>query len=175
MRFGDFFVIAITLVLLGTSVWLTSGTKHRPIATAAAAAAMKSHGNLPIWIEAYADSAARIEDQLEYVPLCVDSAEPLDFDQLQNLFAETVILPVPIDTCRSKKVKSEDPMFAFFTHWFDQNKETALQLEVSKINCPSRSRCILDLDDWHVGIRYTVDEIDGVWTVTDANNRRISG
>jgi len=99
--------------------------------------------------------------------LCADSKEPLDFDRLKLLLADTVIRPVTAEICHSERVESNDAMFAYFEHWYDERGERASLMYIPKIHCPTASLCIVNIYEWGQGSRYTVDEIDGEWTVKE--------
>ncbi|WP_298466916.1 hypothetical protein [uncultured Erythrobacter sp.] len=173
MRFDVAASLAIIVILVGGSVWLSSNLDRMPRTTAAVAAAMRVHSDLPILIEAYADPVAREEDRIEHFSVCLRSSEPIDFERLNDLFADTVVRSVPVQTCRSERGKSETPMFTHFTHWFDQRGERAWHLVVSQVDCRSSKQCSVKLDDWHRGQLYVVEEIEGVWTVIDTDRHRI--
>ncbi len=162
MRLGSAALISAIVVSIGVSVWLTSDLERRPMITAAAHAAIRA--NLDLLIDAYADQSARDADSIESVTLCLHSREPLDFDRLNVLFADTVIRPVTIHICDSERVESNDAMFAYFLHWFDERGERAFAMSIPKIRCPTASRCIVDIHESGRSLRYTVEEIDDVWT-----------
>ncbi len=171
MKLASVALISAIVGLIGVTVWLTSDLERRPMITNAAHAAIRV--NQELMIAVYSDQSARDDDGIEYVSYCVDSQDPLDFDRLRSLLADTIIRPVTVETCDSVRVESNDAMFAYFVHWHDSRGARSALIHIPKISCPSATRCIVDIYVWEGRSKYTVEKVSGEWAAKEQELGRV--
>lgn len=114
------------------------------------------------------------EDQLKRPPehkvgdlvLCLSTEIPLDVTAVEDALSGTLIRVVPAKDCTSKTVEGDFGMFIAMTTWFDERGEEAGHLEITKVRCPSVTRCLVDIDSVGAGMTYEVKRSGEGWTIT---------
>ena len=151
-------------VLVAGGVWLSGTLDRKPQASEAAAAAIAAE--LDIYVEQLSGPAAGEADSAAYLTVCIDTAHQLDFPLLANRLAPSRLRPVPAAGCTRRRVEGDFGMFTARTDWFDAQGSEAAHLKVAKVDCPTRSRCLVDIDWFGGGNRYAVESSGGSWSVT---------
>jgi hypothetical protein len=169
----DFVTLGALVVLVAGAVWLSAILDRRPQVTEATAAAIRAE--MALFIETYADPAARKADGDKPASLCIASNEPLDFALLADRLAGTFLRAVPVADCTSKTVKGDFGMFASMTTWFDESGDQAGMgmIEIAAVHCPTARRCLVDIDLPIGGDRYEVERIGDRWSVEGRQMRWI--
>ena len=162
----DSVTLGALVVLVAGAVWLSAMLDKRPQVTETTAAAIRAE--MALFIETYADPAARKADGGKPASLCIASNEPLDFALLADRLAGTFLRVVLVADCTSKTVKGDFGMFVSMTTWFDESGDQAGMgmIEIAAVHCPTARRCLVDIDLPIGGDRYEVERIGDRWSVT---------
>lgn len=126
---------------------------------AAVAAAVEQH--LSGWLGE--KPLKELEPSQGLLKLCLESKVPLKIDRIAKAFSQTVVRPIPMTSCSSKTVEGDFGMFVAITRYYDSTGEQAGHLEIAKVTCPTTSRCLVDIDDFGVGMSYEVARRGSLW------------
>jgi hypothetical protein len=151
-------------VLIAGGVWLSGTLDRKPQTSEAAAAAIAAE--LDIYVEQPSSPVAGKAESAADLTVCIESAHQLDFPLLADRLAPSHLRPVPAAGCTNRTVEGDFGMFTAMTSWFDAQGTEAAHLKVAKVDCPTRSRCLVDIDWFGGGNRYTVESSGGSWSVT---------
>ena len=103
--------------------------------------------------------------------LCVESRVPLEMEAIERDLAGTVMEPVPANECRSETIEGDFGMFTAIEKYYDATGGEAAHLEVVSVSCSSTRTCIVDIDDFGSGERYTTRRKGQVWSVAERRMR----
>lgn len=111
------------------------------------------------------------EPSLGPLVLCVESRVPLKIAAIKLDLAETVIEPVPVSACRSERLEGDFGMFTAITKYYDATGNDAAHLKVVGVSCSNTRTCVVDIDDFGAGQRYTTRRDGPVWSVVESQER----
>ena len=97
----------------------------------------------------------------------------LDTKKIASELVSTVIRPIPVEDCASRRVEGDFGMLTAMTYHFAPNGEEAGHMTVADIKCSGPARCIVDLDMVGSGDRYSVQRSGTKWRVVAHRNRWI--
>ncbi|MDC8753501.1 hypothetical protein OIK40_02455 [Erythrobacter sp. sf7] len=160
----DYATLGAFAVLVAGAVWLSGTLDRKPQVTEAAAAAIAAE--LDIYVEQLSGPPAGEADSATHLTVCLETARQLDFPLLAKRLAPSFLRPVPAAGCTKRTVEGDFGMFTARTYWFDAQGTEAAHLKIAKVDCPTRSRCLVDIDWFGGGNRYEVERSGGSWSVT---------
>lgn len=95
--------------------------------------------------------------------VCTDGLNDLDLGKIAKGLEQTIIRPVSITACNSETVEGDFGMFTALTYYFAPDGEEAAYVKIDKIECPTMTRCIVDLDYHGGGVRYLIQKDGSGW------------
>jgi hypothetical protein len=157
--------------LIAGAVWL-SGEVDRLAADepGAVSAAIIAH------LEDYIDEDQQkrpAEHKVGDLVLCLSTEIPIDVAAVADALSGTLIRAILAKDCTSKTVEGDFGMFTAMTTWFDERGEEAWHLEITRVRCPSVTRCLVDIDSVGAGMTYEARRSGEFWSVTGERLRWI--
>lgn len=166
---GSLAALGAVTALVASGVQLSEEFDQKPAVSAAVAAAIKAE--MAWYIDAATEHASSEGVTPEVANICLTTDRPLDFALLSNRLAGSFLDVVPVADCTSKTVEGDFGMFSAMTTWSDDSGKEAGHLSIQAVNCPIARRCIVDIDSTGAGMRYEVERVGDVWTVTRVDMR----
>jgi len=164
-------VLAITAAVAGAVVLCAPSVRGDPRTHGAAATAAAIKAQMG-W--AFIDPQGRrytSDTALPRASLCVSSKVPLDFAVLSEALEGSRLRPVSAAHCSGFRLGSAA---TGWSDWRDENGAEASVLIVSGIDCPSTTRCLVQLTAPTEGGTYEVRQETKGWTVSETIERWIT-
>ena len=134
---------------------------------AAVAGAIKT--SLEEWVGADVIGGAEASQGL--ITICLEHKDPLDVAAVAENLSGTIIRPIPVVDCSSETIEGNFGMFAAVTNYFAPDGTEAGHLEIAKVDCPTPTMCVVEIDSLGSGDSYRMERRAGHWKTTKQWNR----
>lgn len=105
--------------------------------------------------------------------LCLSSEVALDVEEVGAELSSTVIVPIPAQDCATKRVEGDFGMFTAMIYHYAPNGDEAAHMTVAGLSCWGMTSCLVDIDMFGSGDRYSLERSSGTWKVIAQRNRWI--